>query len=95
MSPGTTAARILAGPRSLHVICEMTRLACCEQCPAGPQQACVTRAGGAEGYHLVRFAAACMKGLLSAADVTAVLAVAGPAAAGSAVVYDDTFGGGS
>jgi hypothetical protein len=81
-----------AAARTLHGICELTRLRPCGHCPALPHQPCVAAAGGAEGYHLARFAAARATGLLSAADMAAVLDAAGQAFTAATLVCD-AFGG--
>lgn len=80
--------------RSMHVICELARIANCGHCWARPQQPCAAGRDGAEGYHLARFARAERRGLISAADFDAVLAAAGDDMFnGAAVVFDDMPGG--
>jgi hypothetical protein len=80
--------------RSMHVICELARIANCGHCWARPQQPCAAGRDGAEGYHLARFARAERRGLISAADFDAVLATAGDDMFnGAAVVFDDMPGG--
>jgi len=78
--------------RSVHVICELARLANCGHCWARPHQPCVPGRHGAEGYHLARFARAARRGLLSAADMDVVLAAAGSVFTGATLVYDDLLG---
>jgi hypothetical protein len=90
-SHATVAA--LAAARTLHGICEIIRLCPCGYCPALPHQPCVTTAGGADSYHLARFAAARRTGLLSQADMAAVLEAAGPAFTPATLIGDDTLGG--
>ena len=82
-----------AAARSVHVICELTRLANCGHCWARPHQPCVAGRHGAEGYHLARFARAARRGLLSGADMDLVLAAADSVFTGATVVYDDMLGG--
>ncbi len=91
ISHATAAAP--AGARTVHAICELTRLRPCGCCPAAPHQPCVAGPGGAEGYHLARFAAARATGLISQADMAAVLAAAGPAFTPATLICDDTLGG--
>lgn len=81
-----------AAARSLHVICELTRLAACGSCPAaGLDRPCVQSATEPDGLHVARFAEASRRGLITAADLEAVIRAAGTASA-AAIVYDDTFG---
>ena len=61
-------------PRSLHAICELARLVNCGECWAPPQVPCLRGSQGTKGYHVARFARARRRGLISAADLTAVLA---------------------
>jgi hypothetical protein len=83
-----------AEPRSLHAICELTRLAACGYCPAATLgQPCASSDVGSDGFHIARFAAAYRRGLITAADFTAVTKVAG-AFGNATLVYDDTLGGG-
>jgi hypothetical protein len=88
-SPGTAAR-----PRSLHVICELTRLAACGYCwgdtPAWP---CVFSGTGPDGLHIARFTAALRRGLITEADFAAVIETAG-AFTNTTIVYDDILGGG-
>jgi hypothetical protein len=85
----TTAAR----PQSLHVICELTRLAACGYCWADtPTQPCVFSGTGPDGLHIARFAAARRRGLITEADFAAVIDAAG-AFTNSTIVYDQTLAG--
>ena len=80
-----------APARSLHAICELARLAACGSCPAaGLDRPCVQSATDPDGLHLARFAEASRRGLITAADLAAVIRAAGTASA-AAIVYDDTF----
>ncbi|HCU96528.1 MAG TPA: hypothetical protein DHU96_28940 [Actinobacteria bacterium] len=59
--------------RTLHALCEQgARLLPCGHCGQKPSRAC-TDAGGVDGYHLARFAAARRRGLITAAEMDAVL----------------------
>ncbi len=81
-----------AQARSLHVICELARLAACGSCPAaGLDRPCVQPAAGPDGLHIARFTEASRRGLITAADLAAVIRAAGTHSA-AAIVYDDTFG---
>ena len=61
-----TAAAAAAAPRTLHPICELTRLAACGYCPAdGLDWPCTSSGTGPEGYHVARFAAAMRRGLIT------------------------------
>jgi hypothetical protein len=78
--------------RSLHAICELTRLAACGSCRAcGPDRPCVQSATEPDGLHVARFTEACRRGLITAADLAAVIRAAGALSA-AAIVYDDTLG---
>ncbi len=91
---GTTGAGTATGPQSLHVICELTRLAACGYCRAGtPTQPCVFSGTGPDGLHIARFAAARRRGLITAADFTAVTETA-VVFTSATIVYDETLGGG-
>jgi hypothetical protein len=86
---GTTAAR----PQSLHVICELTRLAACDYCWAGtPTQPCAFSGTGPDGLHIARFAAARRRCLITEADFAAVIETAG-AFTSATIVYDQTLAG--
>jgi hypothetical protein len=87
------SAPAAAAARSVHVICELARLANCGYCWARPHHPCAVGREGTEGYHLARFARAARRGLISAADFDAVLAVAGDRVVnGAAIVFDDVLG---
>jgi hypothetical protein len=89
----TPAARTAAGPRSLHVICELTRLAACGYCWADtPTQPCVSSGTGPDGLHIARFAAARRRGLITEADFAAVIEAAGVFTKAT-IVYDQILGG--
>ena len=62
-------------PRTLHALCEQAAvLVPCGHCWARPGAACVT---GPAGYHLARFGRARRRGLLTEAELAAVLDKAG------------------
>jgi len=82
-----------ASPRTLHPICELTRLAACGYCPAdGLDWPCASSATGPEGYHVARFAAAMRRGLITGADLAVVLEAAG-VFTNATLVYDVPLGG--
>jgi hypothetical protein len=88
-----TAGITTVGPRSLHVICELTRLAICDYCWAGTlTQPCVCSGKGPDGLHIARFAAALRRGLITEADFAAVIEAAGVFTNGT-IVYDQTLAG--
>lgn len=96
-TPRTTAAAAAAAPadrpRSLHVVCELARLAACTYCPAtGLDWPCAAPGGGPEGYHVARFAAAMRRGLITGPDLTTVLNTAGVFTNGT-LIYDQPGGG--
>jgi hypothetical protein len=66
-----------AGRRTLHAICELSRLAACGVCRAdAPTQPCVCSGTGPDGLHVARFAAALRRGLITSADFAAVIEAA-------------------
>ena len=82
-----------ASPRTLHPICELTRLAACGYCPAdGLDRPCTSSETGPEGYHVARFAAAMRRGLITGADFAVVLEAAG-VFTNATLVYDVPLGG--
>jgi hypothetical protein len=88
---GTPAAMTAPGPRSLHAICELTRLA---HCGAGTlTRPCVSSSTGPDGLHIARFAAARRRGLITSTDFAAVIEAAG-VFTNATIVYDQTLGGG-
>jgi hypothetical protein len=88
------AALVIAPPRSLHVICELTQLAACDVCWAdAPTRPCVLSGTGPDGFHVARFAAAFRRGLITGADFTAVTGTV-PAFTSATIVYDQLLGGG-
>jgi hypothetical protein len=90
----TTGAMTAAGPRSLHAICELTRLAACGHCGAGTlTRPCVSSSTGPDGLHIARFAAARRRGLITSTDFAAVVEAAG-VFTNATIVYDETLGGG-
>ncbi len=90
---GPAAAMAPAGPRSLHVICELARVAACGYCAAStPTQPCVSSGAGPDGLHVARFAAARCRGLITGADFAAVIEAVGVFTNGT-VVYDQTLAG--
>ncbi len=89
----TAAAGAAARPRTLHAICELTRLAACGYCWADtPGQPCAFSGTGPDGLHIARFAAAKRRGVITAADFTAVIETAG-VFTNATIVYDETLGG--
>lgn len=87
-----TSIRQQPAARSLHAICELTRLASCGCCAAaGLDLPCVQSATGPDGLHIARFAEARRRRLIAAADFAAVVRAAG-AFTNATVVYDDTLG---
>ena len=77
--------------RGLHSICDLARLVNCGECWAPPEVPCLRGGQGTKGYHAARFARARRKGLISAADLTAVLDDV-EVFENSAVVYDGSPG---
>ena len=63
----------LTAPRSLHSICDLACLANCGECWSPSQVPCLRGDHGTRGFHVARFARAYRRGLISAADLTAVL----------------------
>ena len=89
----TAAAAPPAGPRTLHPICELTRLAACGYCPAGGLDwPCTSSETGPEGYHVARFASAMRRGLITGADLAVVVETAG-VFTNATLVYDVPLGG--
>ena len=89
---GTTASDRSVEPRTLHAICELTRLAACGACEADSvTQPCVSSGTSPDGLHVARFAAAYRRGLITNADFTAVTTVAG-VFTHATIVYDQTLG---
>jgi hypothetical protein len=100
----TTTARAPAA-RSLHEICEDARRANCGECWALPGDECVytsipvsvpitpgTPVQTARGYHVARFGRAMRRGLISGADLIAVLREL-DAFTNNTLVYDEPPGG--
>jgi len=88
-----TAAVPPAGPRTLHPICELARLAACGYCPAaGLDWPCTSSETGPEGYHVARFAVAMRRGLITGADFAVVLEATG-VFTNATLVYDVPLGG--
>jgi hypothetical protein len=71
--------------RSLALLCDVARLACCWHCFAGPQQPC----NGVGGVHLARFARAARCGLIRGPEIALVLALAGDAFTSGTVIGGD------
>jgi hypothetical protein len=91
----TAAGMTVTAPRTLHAICELTRLAACGYCPAqGLDWPCASSGSGnsPDGYHVARFIAAMHRGLISGADLMTVLDWAG-AFTYRTLVYDQPLGG--
>ncbi len=89
-----SAALVIAPPRSLHVICELTQLAACDVCWAdAPTRPCVLSETGPDGFHVARFAAAFRRGLITGADF-AVVTDTVPAFTSATIVYDQLLSGG-
>lgn len=83
-----------AGPRTLHAICELARLAVCDYCQAnGLHMPCVSTGAGPDGYHVARFAAARRRGLISDLDFLAVLEETAGVFTSATVIYDQRLGG--
>lgn len=59
--------------RSLHDICEDARRGPCGYCSGQPGEPCAYSGTGPDGYHVGRFAAAMRAGLISGADLIAVV----------------------
>lgn len=76
MTTNPTTATSPPAARSLHEICEAARRGRCGYCGQKPRRAC-TDAGGQDGYHVARFAAAFKAGLISGRELVAVLHAAG------------------
>ena len=90
----STAAIPTVAPRSLHVICELTRLATCGYCRADtPHWPCVCSDAGPDGLHIARFAAALRRGLITEADFAAIIEMA-EVFTNATIVYDQILGGG-
>ena len=78
---------VAAGPRPMAEIRELARLATCGQCWAYPGEPCAVPPGSGPGsYHLARYDRACRRGLISGADMAAVLTSAGPLLSPAAVI---------
>lgn len=83
-----------ARSRTLHAICELTRLATCGICRAGaPTQPCVCSGSGPDGLHVARFAVALRGRLITSADFATVIDAAG-VFTNATIVYDQTLGRG-
>jgi hypothetical protein len=74
-----------APARSLALLCDLARLACCWHCFAGPQQLC----NGAGGVHLARLARAAHCGLIRGPEISLVLALAGDTFTSGTVIGGD------
>ena len=57
--------------KTMHSVCELACLVNCGECWSIPHVPCMP--GRTPGFHVARFARARRRGLLSAADLTAVL----------------------
>jgi hypothetical protein len=77
--------------RSHHAICELARLADCGECWAPSRVPCLRGSRGTRGYHVARFARAYRRGLLTGADLNAVLDHA-EVFCNSTVIYDGNSG---
>ena len=79
--------------RSLHDVCESARLVPCGYCWGERSQSCAftsTRGRPIEGWHLERFARARRKGLITAAEMAAVIVTAtGDVFTPGTVIWDD------
>jgi hypothetical protein len=71
--------------RSLALLCDLARLACCWHCFAAPQQPC----NGVGGVHLARFARAARCGLIRGPEISVVLALAGDTFTSGTVIDGD------
>jgi hypothetical protein len=88
---GGAAPTTAAAPRSLHAICELTRLATCGYCGADRLHwPCVS--ADPDGLHIARFAAALRRGLITEADFATVIEAAG-VFTNATIVYDRPLGG--
>lgn len=72
--------------RSLHDLCELAARVPCGRCWANPTVPCTV--AGPPGYHMARFAAARHEGLISEADMAAVLEAAGDVFTPATVIRD-------
>lgn len=73
--------------RAMAEIRELARLATCGQCWAGRLEPCAVPPGAGPGsYHLARYDRACRRGLISGADMAAVIASAGRMLSPAAVI---------
>lgn len=92
-----TGARLAtrSGGRSVHAVFELVLACACPQCSAGPGVVCAFNAAtsGVAGAHLGRFAAARRRDLITAADLTVVLAAAASMFTATTVIYDDQLTG--
>jgi hypothetical protein len=87
-APRAAATAAGTGPRTLHGICELARLAACTCCHAtGLEWPCVGSGADPDGFHVARFAAARRRGLITAADMGVVLETAG-AFSNATVIFD-------
>jgi hypothetical protein len=71
--------------RSLALLCDLARLACCWHCFARAQQPCT----GVGGVHLARFARAARCGLIRSPEISLVLALAGDTFTSGTVIGGD------
>jgi len=82
-----TARSAPARPRTMAEVRELVGLATCGQCWARHREPCAVPPGAGPGsYHLARYDRACRRGLISGADMAAVLAAAGCAPSPAAVI---------
>jgi len=78
--------------RWVHAMCQAARKADCGYCCAFPGEPCAFSGTGPDGYHAARFRVAAKSGLISAADLAAILDTA-VAPADATVIYDKMPGG--
>ena len=80
------AAAGTAPPRSRHDVCRVAAGEACAQCWQRPGRPCTS--SGPPGYHVARFSDCRRKGLISAAEMAAVLAMAGHVFTNSTIIRD-------
>jgi hypothetical protein len=82
-----------AGPRAMAEVRALATLATCGQCWARHREPCTVPPDAAPGsLHLARYDRAARRGLISGADMAAVLASAGPMLSPAAVIYPHQAG---
>ena len=87
----TLSETVQTQARSLHDICQLARMVPCGYCWGDRGEYCGftgTTRQPVDGYHLARFARARRKGLISEADMAAVLAAAGDVFTPDTMIWD-------